>query len=141
MKNDDSQSRSRMFKNEPSCDNLREPATTLHDEDILYPYFSNPSHIRSMRSLLYHSSPGNSVVTANLSQVSSNQKHVEVNMKGVGNLISKSSIQKSKTLQMHPQIYDNTDAFISLGEISPRSQCSEAGDVSFESKGIEQDFD
>ena len=28
-----------------------EPNTTMHDEEALYPYFANPTHIRSMRSL------------------------------------------------------------------------------------------
>ncbi len=58
--NDTSHSGSRLLNIERSCDNLREPVTTIHDEEALYPYFSKPDHIRSMKSLHDHSSASGS---------------------------------------------------------------------------------
>ena len=43
LKNDTSHCGSRLLNIERSSDNLREPVTTINDEEGLYPYFSNPS--------------------------------------------------------------------------------------------------
>ena len=73
-----------------SKETFNEPVTTLHDEDGRYPFFSNPNHIRSIKSLHDYSSLGSPQTNSHSSQkippiISSK------NAKGPGQLINSSA--------------------------------------------------
>lgn len=119
----------------------------MYDEQGLHPYFSNPVHIRSIKSFNSSSSALGSPKEHNFS--TSKQfdranavKYGQNPMPSPGSLIKSSFSNKKKFSTAGRGRNQFTNQFLSVDDIMPSSDHSDqAGDVSFESKFIEQDYD
>lgn len=134
-----------MIQRSSSILKTNEPLSTVQDEQGIYPYFKNPLHIRSLKSLNDENSQmGSSQKDCSRSIIRSCKNQASDTQLSPGKLIQSSTGRAQRHKQR--RAYNNNslsknDPILFLEEISPHSLCSEAGDVSFESKGIEQDYD